>query len=95
MTSSVYNPDAIFVSHSNTSNSVSEKNGRAVRRVFRKPIPAPPTQLPAWNVEESIIQLRRVDGSVNEVNGYTVRRGEVEKRFINLECAQRYISQNQ
>jgi len=92
MTSSVYNPDAIFVSHSHTSNSASERNGRVVRRVFRKPTPAP---LPAWNIEECIIQLRRADGSISEVNGYVARRGEVEKRFINLECVQRYISQNQ
>jgi hypothetical protein len=91
MTSSVYTPDAIFVSHSHTSNSASERNGRAVRRVFRKPTPAP---LPAWNVDECVIQLRGVDGSVREINGYVVRRGEVEKRFVSMESVQRFILQN-
>jgi hypothetical protein len=80
----------LYINRSYSSSSASERNGRAVRRVFRKPKPV----VEAWNVEECNIQLRSENGSVREVSGYQVSRGEVVKRFVNIESVQRFISQN-
>jgi hypothetical protein len=73
-----------------TSKSASERNGRAVRRVFRRPKPV----VEAWNVEECNIQMRSENGSIREVSGFEVSRGEVVKRFVNMESVQRFISKN-
>jgi hypothetical protein len=81
----------LYLTSSQTSKSASERNGRAVRRVFRKPAPK---TVEAWNVEECTIQLRSENGSVREVSGFEVSRGEVVKRFVNMEGVQRFISQN-
>jgi hypothetical protein len=80
----------LYLTSSQTSKSASERNGRAIRRVFRKTKPV----VEAWNVEECNIQLRSENGSVREVSGYLVCRGEVTKRFVNMESVQRFISQN-
>jgi hypothetical protein len=85
-----YDKLGLYVSSSRTSTSASERNGRVVRGVFRKPKPV----VEAWNVEECTIQLRSENGSVREVSGYSVSRGEVVKRFVNIESVQRFISQN-
>ena len=81
----------LYLTSSQTSKSASERNGRAVRRVFRKPTSQP---VEAWNVEECTIQLRSENGSVREVSGFSVSRGEIQKRFVNIESVQRFISQN-
>jgi hypothetical protein len=81
----------LYLTTNSTSKSASDRNGRAIRRVFRKPASKPAE---AWNVEECNIQLRNENGSVREVSGYVVRRGEVTKRFVNMESVQRFISQN-
>jgi hypothetical protein len=86
-----YEKLGLYISSSRTSTSASERNGRAVRRVFRKPAQKP---VEAWNVEECTIQLRSENGSVREVSGFSVSRGEVVKRFVNIESVQRFISQN-
>jgi hypothetical protein len=83
----------LYLTSSQTSKSASERNGRAIRRVFRKPTPTPITTLD-WNVEECNIQLRNENGSVREVSGYLVCRDEISKRFVNMESVQRFISQN-
>lgn len=80
----------LFINRSSSSKSASEKNGRAIRRVFRKPV----VKVQPWNVEECTIILRSSDGSVREVSGFEVRRGEVVKRFVNREGVERFISQN-
>jgi predicted trehalose synthase len=90
MISSVYSPVAQFVSTTSTSTSASERNGRAIRKVFRKPS----VKVQPWNVEHCTIILRSSDGSVREVSGFEVRRGEVSKRFVNREGVERFISQN-
>ncbi len=81
----------LYLTSSQTSKSASERNGRAVRRVFRKPTSQP---VEAWNVEECTIQLRSETGSVREVSGFSVSRGEVVKRFVDIESVQRFISKN-
>jgi hypothetical protein len=80
----------LYVNHTSSSKSASEKNGRAIRRVFRKPV----VEVQPWNVIECTIILRSSDGTVREVSGYEVRRGEIQKRFINREGVERFISQN-
>ena len=80
----------LYLTSSQTSKSASERNGRAVRRVFRKPKPV----VEVWNVEECNIQMRSENGSIREVSGFEVSRGEVVKRFVNMESVQRFISKN-
>ena len=81
----------LYLSSSQSSHSAGEKNGRAIRRVFRKPTPQ---LVEAWNVAECNIQLRSETGSVREVSGFSVSRGEVVKRFVDIESVQRFISKN-
>ena len=90
MISSVYSPVAEYVSTTSTSTSAGERNGRAIRRKFRKPV----STVEPWNVDECKIMLRGSDGSIREVAGFVVRRGDEVRRFVNRECAERFISQN-
>jgi hypothetical protein len=69
----------------------SEKSGRAVRRIVKRVKQV--KQI--WNVEFSQFQLRGSDGSMKEVGGWIVSRGDVVKRFVNYEGVLRFVSQNQ
>lgn len=98
MISSVYSPVAQFVSTTSTSTSASERNGRAIRRSFKRGPKAvrekQAVMAGRWEVDECTIMLRGSDGSIREVSGYVVRRGKVVKRFVNREGVERFLSQN-
>lgn len=83
----------LFINHNSYFKSVSEKNGKCVRRRFKKPITETPTPITfEYTVEVSVLNL--IGGGKRETEIVTVKGGGIEKRFVSLESAQRWVENN-
>jgi hypothetical protein len=83
----------LFINHTSSSKSASEKNGRAIRRKFRNPMSVKQTPITfEYSVEVSVLNL--IGGGKRETEIVTVKGGGIEKRFVSLELAQRWVENN-